>query len=401
MRIHLICAAFPPFGKGGGPVSSELIARALVSARHEVEVLTVSEAPYEDNRGGYWVRTIGSPNIYANYWRPNASWKKLVWHALENFNPVALVRVWRRLRGFRPDLVMTVSIENINVATWIATKCLRLPLVHFLQSYFVICWRGSLYRNNANCENLCTNCRLFSVGKRLSSRCVDAIVGETEFVNSMHIEAGVFRNARRYVIPGPADSGDAAVFRLRAARSQGAPLTIGYIGNISREKGVATLARTATRLFGTHGGGIRFRIAGSGADEYVAEIRSQFPAATTEFIGWTDASEFYRTVDAVVVPSLWREPFGRVSVEPLAYGVPVIVARSGGLPENVEDGVSGMIFSPDDDAELAQHLAQLFSDRPLLEKLSKGALVRAKMYEFSRFANSLDRLAKEVGPKGQ
>jgi len=399
VRVHLICAAFPPFGKGGGPVASELIARALVLAGHEVEVLTVSETPYEDNRGAYWVRSIGSPNIYANYWRPNAPWKKLIWHVLENFNPVALIRVWNRLRRFRPDLVMTVSVENINVATWVAAKLRGLPLVHVLQSYFIICWRGSLYRNNANCDKICASCRLLSFGKKLSAKCVDAVVGETHFVISAHIKAGAFRKARQYVIPGPVDPAGTAAFEPNVAPARNGTLTIGYLGNISPEKGLGTLAEAARRLFGTHAGRVRFRIAGSGAEDYVAEIRSRFPPQTTEFVGWTDASKFYRTVDVVVVPSLWKEPFGRVSIEPLAYGVPVLVARSGGLPENIEDGVSGIVFSPGDDAELARHLAQLFSDRPRLERLSKGARERAKIYEFSRFSHSLNRLVGEIGEK--
>lgn len=394
MRIHLICAAFPPFGKGGGPVSSELIARGLAACGHEVEVLTVSEQPYEDGTGQYRVRSLGSPNVYANIWRQNPTWKKLVWHLLENFNPLAFVRVRRRIKQFRPDLVMTVSIENVNVATWVAAKSVGLPVVHVIHSYFVLCWRGAMYHGRRNCEGYCLSCRTTSLGKRLAARCVDAIVGESSFVNAVHLRHSVFTKAVQYVVPSPIDRVDpaaAAVVPRRKSR-----LTVGYIGNISPGKGILTLARAASRLCRDHGDNIQFRVAGTGDEDFLAEVKAQFPARITEFVGWTSASGFYRSVDVVVVPSIFREAFGRASVEPLAYGVPVVVARSGGLPENVEQGVSGLVFTADDDEELARLLAGLARDEGRLQALSAGALARAGRYDFSGFCSELDRVVSEV-----
>src|SRR5262249_7319674 len=116
----------------------------------------------------------------------------------------------------------------------------------------------------------------------------------------------------------------------------------------------------------------------------------------TQFVGWTMSSAFYQSVDVVVVPSLLSEAFGRTSVEPLAYGVPVVVARSGGLPENVEEGISGLVFTPGDDRELAQLLAELAGDKARLQALSKGALARASCYSFSKFSSTLDRIVTQV-----
>lgn len=396
MRIHLICAAFPPFGRGGGPVSSELIARALVAAGHKVEVLTVSEEPYEDHRAGYRVLSLGSPNIYANYWRHNPTWKKLIWHLLENFNPVAFVRVCRRIRQFRPDLVMTVSVENINVATWAAAKLCGSPVIHVIHSYFLLCWRGSMYSNGRNCEKPCMSCRLLSSGRRLASKCVNAIVGETSFVISAHTKRSVFTKARHYVVPAPIDpTGDGTADAIVIPRHENY-LTVGYIGYISSGKGVLTLARAARRLYHGFAEKIRFRIAGTGNDSFLTEVRSQFPVQISEFVGWVPAPAFYQSVDVIVVPSIFPEPFGRTSIEPLPYGVPVLAARSGGLPENIEDGVSGLLFTPDDDEELARLLAELASDHARLRALSKGALARAASFNFAAFARTVDHVVAEV-----
>src|SRR5262249_54095998 len=158
-------------------------------------------------------------------------------------------------------------------------------------------------------------------------------------------------------IPGPVDrieTGDAAGIPRRPGF-----LTVGYIGNISREKGIFTIARAARRVRDASEDGIRFIIAGTGKDELLAEVTSHFPSALTKFTGWVSPDGFYRQVDVVIVPSLVNEAFGRVSIEPLAYGVPVIVARSGGLPENIEEGVSGLTFTPDDDERLSALLIEL------------------------------------------
>lgn len=394
MRIQLICAAFPPFGKGGGPATSALIARGLVAAGHQVEVITASDTPLDETRDGYHVRSIGSPNLYADYWQPRPGWKKAAWHVLENFNPRAYLRMRREIRRFAPDLVATVSIENVNVATWLAARRAGVPVLHFLHSYFLLCWRGSLFRDGARCVARCGSCRALSIGKEALSRHVDAVAGESRFVIDAHRAHGLFGAASRFVVPTPATA-DGAIAEP-AARGQAPVVTIGYIGNISAEKGVATLAVAARALVARHGEAVRFVVAGSGAPALMAELAQAFPGAATRFLGWCRPEDFYAEVDLVVVPSLWDEPYGRVSVEPLQHGIPVIVARSGGLPENIVDGVSGRSFEAGDAAALATILGELVADRAALAALSRGAAARASDYGFDRFVGRLDAMAEAV-----
>ena len=46
--------------------------------------------------------------------------------------------------------------------------------------------------------------------------------------------------------------------------------------------------------------------------------------------------EFFDGIDILVVPSIWNEPFGRVTVEAYSHGVPVVGANTGGIPEVIE-----------------------------------------------------------------
>jgi glycosyltransferase involved in cell wall biosynthesis len=78
-----------------------------------------------------------------------------------------------------------------------------------------------------------------------------------------------------------------------------------------------------------------------------------------------DVRDIYPAFDVTVVPSVLPEPFGCVVMESMAAGTPVIGSRCGGIPEQIVDGVTGFLFNPGDEADLARALVQLMSDDSL------------------------------------
>jgi glycosyltransferase involved in cell wall biosynthesis len=62
---------------------------------------------------------------------------------------------------------------------------------------------------------------------------------------------------------------------------------------------------------------------------------------------------------AVVMPSIWPEPFGRIPVEANRLGVPAVVSSAGGLPEIIVDGVTGYIFKAGDVDDLAEKIMRI------------------------------------------
>ena len=91
-----------------------------------------------------------------------------------------------------------------------------------------------------------------------------------------------------------------------------------------------------------------------------------------------------------MIPTLYREPFGRVVIEAFAQGVPVIGSRNGGIPETIEPGVNGLLFEPGDEAGLAGRIEQLLAERSRLADLSAGALQAASRYAPERVAAAFD-----------
>lgn len=114
---------------------------------------------------------------------------------------------------------------------------------------------------------------------------------------------------------------------------------IGFIGRMSIDKGIDTLAAAITRL-NEHEPLYRLVLAGEArfVDEEQRRAVEQAItpiSASTDRLGWVEPSQFYGQVDVVVVPSNWEEPFGLVVTEAMSAQVPLVVTDSGAIPDIV------------------------------------------------------------------
>jgi glycosyltransferase involved in cell wall biosynthesis len=89
-----------------------------------------------------------------------------------------------------------------------------------------------------------------------------------------------------------------------------------------------------------------------------------------------DTSIYYQAADCLVVPSREPEPFGRVAIEAMAYGVPVIAANHGGLSEIVLDQFTGMLFPPNAAEALSYALEQMLAADDVRALWGRNAYLR-------------------------
>ena len=91
------------------------------------------------------------------------------------------------------------------------------------------------------------------------------------------------------------------------------------------------------------------------------------------FLGYrSDVPELMSGMDVIVQPSSSPEPFGRTIAEAHAVGKPVVGSSLGGIPETLEDGVSGFLFPAGNDRELARCLIRLLDDPALARALGEA-----------------------------
>jgi glycosyltransferase involved in cell wall biosynthesis len=149
--------------------------------------------------------------------------------------------------------------------------------------------------------------------------------------------------------------------------------TIGFAGRLVKEKGLDTLVRAVRRL----GPEVELIIAGDGPlRSWLEEI--DLGGARLRVIRGTEHTEMadvYAQMDVLVLPSrttsTWAEQFGRVLVEAMWCGTPVIGSDSGEIPHVIHATGGGEVFPEGDAAALAALVARLIADRPLRETLAQ------------------------------
>ena len=108
-----------------------------------------------------------------------------------------------------------------------------------------------------------------------------------------------------------------------------------------------------------------------------------------------DPQQAYGSVDALLVPSI-KESFGRPALEGMASALPVVATRVAGLSEVVWDGVSGVLFDPDDPSEGARQLRAIVRDSSLRRELAAGAARRADQFDISTVGKTLEDVYRRL-----
>lgn len=100
--------------------------------------------------------------------------------------------------------------------------------------------------------------------------------------------------------------------------------------------------------------------------------------------------EYYDKIDLLLIPSR-SEGFGLTAIEGMARGCVPIAANTGGLPEVIVDGVSGVIHECENIEDLSAKIKLLIQNKFLHEEISKNAIERAKDYSFDNYCKSINK----------
>jgi len=160
---------------------------------------------------------------------------------------------------------------------------------------------------------------------------------------------------------------------------------VGYVGRVEERKGVLDLVAAAPRLEG-----VRVVIVGddplSADGSYVSRVDG---SPHVERYGWVDgAAGMMGALDVLVLPSR-AEPFGTVLAEAMQAGTPVVATRVGGLPEVVEDGVTGRLVEPGQPEALARAVREVLERR---EEMGAAGRERARRWHADAYTDRVGAL---------
>jgi glycosyltransferase involved in cell wall biosynthesis len=240
--------------------------------------------------------------------------------------------------------------------------CYRCIRGNFWPAFLTACWRSNRWASGIAGIALTRLRRLFSS--------INIWVAISEAQKRHHIEMGISAERIR-VVPHFLD----APINVRPDVPEDGYFL--FLGRLSAEKGLFQLLH-GWRLLKT--GTSKLVIAGDGPERSRLEnVCRENGLKNVEFRGFVaarDQNALWQGARALIVPSIWEEPFGLVVLEAWAHGRPALVANRGGLPEIVIDSTAR--FAPDQPGDIAAILDRYCTHSQDLRRMAREGLERLR-----------------------
>lgn len=383
----------------GGPEKYMFNIKAMLEQHgHEVIPFSVhSNKNVETEYARYFVEPIGSRD--ATYFDECKKTPRVILQMLSRsiYSVEVEKAIQKEIREVKPDLVYVLHFVNkLSPSVLRGAKKMGLPVVLRLSDYFLLCPRFDFLYDKKPCED-CLSCgyrtcirrrcvkgSLFASAVRVLSmkvhkwmdiyRNVDAFVTPSEFLKKK-LAANGFDESKIHCIP-----------TFTTSKTQLGEPKVGsyglYFGRISEEKGVETVVKAFEKL--------PDRVVKIMGDDTTEEARRLMAyvrennLTNIEFLGFKAGEELEEVIKGArytLIPSVWYDNLPNTALESFQYSKPVIASNIGSLPELVEDGVNGFLFTPGDPEALAAKVKLLDADA-VAETM--GAASRARLEQ--RFA---------------
>ena len=352
MKILILSDNFPPHIVGGAERSTFDLACAFQKKGHEVFVITTCRNKTDVGREDF--AGLKVYRIYANY---ASRWRAY----LCLYNPQVVGKVRKLLQEIKPDIV-----HANNIHYYLSYYCLKLAR-RYSKGVFLTA-RDTM---------------LFSYGKLATKKYLEHLDYRTSWWDHLKQAKKRYNPFRNIVIRRYLKSVDkifAISNSLKEALNQNGIQKVEVIYNgidvedwqVSPEfvKGFKEKYNLQDKKVIFFGGRVSYLKGLEQIKQVVAKVKENIPEtvlliAGKEGIGWLTGSELksaYWASDIVVSPSIYLDPFNRTNIEAMACKKPVVGAHYGGIPEVIQDNVTGFVVDPFDTELMAQKIVDLLKN---------------------------------------
>lgn len=161
--------------------------------------------------------------------------------------------------------------------------------------------------------------------------------------------------------------------------------------SLSESKGIETVIRAMPDVIETLPDAKLIVFGDGPRREELESLAAELETEAIEFRGRVDPSDVYASMagaTATVFPSVWDEPFGRVTIESMMLGTPVVGSDVGGIAEIIDNERTGLLFPPEDVTTLSRKLCTLAQNKRLREDIVSSAKAASRRFRTDRATES-------------
>lgn len=178
-------------------------------------------------------------------------------------------------------------------------------------------------------------------------------------------------------------------------RTEGAPISLVYLGYIYKEKGIFDLLDVIASNRDRWLGHLTLTIGGQWNEDRVLNfIKDNDLGGIVKFVGWVsgdDKATILSKTDILILPSYY-EGLPISILEAMSYAMPVITTPVGGIPEVVTDGVEGTLFTPGDKAAMTRAIDRYIECPGLIIKQGNAGWEKSKLFSPEHIVNRLSQI---------
>jgi glycosyltransferase involved in cell wall biosynthesis len=384
MRIlHIITR----LDRGGSAEAVMQIGEGLSRKGHEIKIITgLTEDPQEDFEG--YTKRARVPIIVIPELRREVN------PFLDLF---ALCRLYQLIRRENPEIVHTHTSKAGILGRWAAWFGGVKVIIHSTHGHVFYGYFGGLKTH------------IFLLIEKLTAGITHQITTLSNLEINDYQRLRLARKEKFVAIPYGIDTETLKFNQGREEVRQRLGLSakehvVGWVGRLVAVKDCGTFLKAASLLKDKFrdpeiNSGLRFLVVGDGPDRQKMEEMTQRLGLKVIFTGMrNDVYDIMPSIDLFVLSSL-NEGLGRVLLEAMAAGRPVVATKVGGVPEVVEDGVTGILVSPSDPKGMAYAIVEILDDPERMATMGKQGKERVERFDIRTATDRLEILYKKGGRK--
>lgn len=304
----------------------------------------------------------------------------------------AFFDIWRIIKKYNPLIVHTHS-SKAGLLGRLAAKLARVPIIiHTPHGHVFFGYFGSF------------KTKIFIILERFVSRITDKIVALTNEEKKDYIKFRIANEDKFDVIYSGIELNKFKELPFNEnqnfKRELGIPenyLVVGTVGRLVPVKGPEFLIEAAKYIISKYPE-VFFIFTGDGPLEQNLE-RQAFKSGIKDniiFLGWrNDIAGIISVYDIFALPSL-NEGMGRVLVEAMALGKPIVASNVGGIPDLVTHGKNGFLVPPKNPEKLAKYIQILIGDKEKRKKMGQAGKEMVKNFSKEKMVEKIANLYEEL-----